>query len=458
MNSNDDKRITELIEQYFLGFLSEDEADELNCALLVNQPFRDRFRRAARLDAELRHVADEGNTSAVSGAEVCSTRTRYRGVMWGALAASILLAVGLALSSIISENELENDPRIIAAGDVIGDVHIVGLDGTTREALAGDSIASRETIRLSGEESLARVTYPDTTSVILVNNSSATLTHEKAKQVDVHRGTLVVHVANQPRNRPMILTTSQARVDVLGTDFLLTASDDATDLAVERGKVRVTRTRDAKSVIVDGGNKVVSNSSPELLVSKVKPTPVKWSMGFEDGVPAGWHGVAVQDGLPKGSHGAIQAVSDPKMNNFTIRAAQKWNDGYFMAHEDTHMHIIFKVENPNWINIFSLTRNEQFESSLYMCNSGPFHEAKAGVWYEMTLPITKWKRKDFSLNRFIEGNPPSAKEIFYEMALSNVGEDRGLVVDRIWIARGGPGEVEMTKLEIPNDEGNRNDQ
>lgn len=65
----------------------------------------------------------------------------------------------------------------------------------------------------------------------------------------------------------------------------------------------------------------------------------------------------------------------------------------------------------------------------------------------MTIPAQEWKRKQKAATEFSNGQPPVAGEVFYGMAISSVGEDRGLVVDRIWVTTDGPGKITMEKVE-----------
>ncbi|MFG0264114.1 MAG: LamG-like jellyroll fold domain-containing protein [Rhodopirellula sp. JB055] len=54
-----EQQIHDLIEKYFLGELNENEQTELRLALEAKRSYRDRFRRAAAIDAQLRHYWNE---------------------------------------------------------------------------------------------------------------------------------------------------------------------------------------------------------------------------------------------------------------------------------------------------------------------------------------------------------------------------------------------------------------
>ena len=436
----------ELIELYFLQSLSDEQNAELVESLESDKTARDRFRRAAQIDAELRHRSDR-STAPIEVRPKLASSGRRPILKLAAIAASILLITSIAWFVL----QQPNRPFIAttaALSVVSGDVHIVGRDGVRRPGSVGDSIRSQDTLQVSGEDSYAGVTFSDQTSVTLVRQSAATFSYDAGKQVTVHSGKLVANVSPQPAGHPMVMTTSQVRVDVLGTRFAVAADESTTDLAVQSGQVRVTRASGSESVIVENGERTQTKVSEQMVVSEAPPSPNTWLMDFEAGVPSGWLGDPVTDELPQGSQGAVKPVFRPEYSSQTVQAPENWTLGLFTVEATTHVHVTFKMSRPDWLNVFSQVRSSNFETSnLMLCNSAPFMRAKPDTWYTMTLPIQKWRRKQKQTTEFSDGQPPVAGEVIYGLSISSVGKERGLVVDRIWVTTDGPGKFVMELVE-----------
>jgi len=434
--------VNELIELYFLRSISDEQKTELVAVLENSKSARDRFRQAARIDAELRHLSNRDESHSVARSTVRPTT-----MILAALAASVLL-IGSVTWFARGAPDQVSVSMSAELSVVSGDVFIVGQDGVRRSGGVGDSIQPQDTLQVSGEDAFAGVTFSDKTSVTLVRHAAATFGYDAGKHVTVHSGKLVANVSPQPEGHPMILTTSQVRVDVLGTRFAVAADDSKTDIAVQSGQVRVTRADGPESIVVDNGKRVQSGTSDEMILTKTQPTPNTWSMSFELGVPEGWLGTPVTDELPSGSSCAAKAEFNPVFSNHAVQAPEDWTLGLFTVETNTHLHVTFKMSNPDWINFFSQVRASNFETSnLMLCNSAPFDHAKPDTWYTMTIPVQEWRRKQKGATEFSDGQPPVAGEVFYGLALSSVGDDRGLVVDRIWVTTDGPGTITMEPVE-----------
>jgi hypothetical protein len=73
----------------------------------------------------------------------------------------------------------------------------------------------------------------------------------------------------------------------------------------------------------------------------------------------------------------------------------------------------------------------------------PYWPPKAGEWRTVTIPLTQFQRKRDGMFR---DEPPVVGEVAYSVSISATEPDRGLVIDRIWVTRGGPGEVTAVVL------------
>jgi hypothetical protein len=125
-----------------------------------------------------------------------------------------------------------------------------------------------------------------------------------------------------------------------------------------------------------------------------------------------------------------------------IATREEWVNGLFQVQEQTHLHITLKMDRPNWLNVFFSTRNADATKptwALHIFNEVPFWQHKAGEWWTLTIPLKEFRRKRDGV---FHEEPPLVGEAVYSLSLSCTEDDRGLVVDRIWVTRDGPGRVE----------------
>ncbi len=288
--------------------------------------------------------------------------------------------------------------------------------------------------------------YADGTRLTLVGNTTVTCGDPRSKSVVVHQGTLSAWVQPQPRGKPMRLATPSAQVQVLGTRFQIEALANRTNLSVSEGLVRLVRTRDGQAVdVADGKHAIVTEKSP-LQVQDIPSLGDTWEADFEDGLPEGWDlGERVTEGLPPGLRGAVKAISketEDLGSLYNIASNEAWMQGLFVVRKGSHLHITFKMENPQWINLLIVTRtsdrHDPHYSGNYLFKDVPW--VAAGQWRTLTVPLADFER----IHR---GDVPIEDVVPYKLVLFSEGRDRGLVVDRMWITPDGPGEVLLQEVE-----------
>jgi hypothetical protein len=318
-----------------------------------------------------------------------------------------------------------------------------------RPAQAGTPIRAGETVRLKGSDATAEVAYPDGTRVLLVGNTSVTFALAAAKLVTVPEGTLFVSAAPQPPDKPMLLATPAAKVEVLGTRLAVSADETRTEVRVNDGRVKLTRSADGHWVEVPHGKSTVASKSAgreTLTLRDIPEPPDTWEADFEGGLPAGFErGVWVTDGLPRGSKGAVRAGPVDKRHlgeegvYFDVITPEHWYDGMFSVHADTHVHFTYKMDEPGWVNVFIMARSpgppRAYEIN-YLFNDLIFSPPEPGRWKTVSIPVSKFNR----LAGPRGSGGPFENEVPYRMLFSSKG-DRGLVIDRVWVTRGGPGVV-----------------
>jgi hypothetical protein len=99
------------------------------------------------------------------------------------------------------------------------------------------------------------------------------------------------------------------------------------------------------------------------------------------------------------------------------------------------------MERPDWLNVFIIVRepNGPFAGN-YLFNR-PVFRRPAGQWQTLTIPLT-----EFSKAGSERGESLPAHLVPF-LVLFSSDNDRGLVIDRIWVTRGGSGIVEFKDIE-----------
>lgn len=120
------------------------------------------------------------------------------------------------------------------------------------------------------------------------------------KQMRMHHGELAATVTRQPVGAAMLITTPQALVEVVGTEYALVADADSTRLETIHGAVTLTRRSDHASLTIAAGEYAVVRDGVDFSVRSVavtaaEPTAIPLlgtlpetllSFDFEDGVPS----------------------------------------------------------------------------------------------------------------------------------------------------------------------------
>jgi hypothetical protein len=116
--------------------------------------------------------------------------------------------------------------------------------------------------------------------------------------------------------------------------------------------------------------------------------------------------------------------------------------GLFAVHDDSHFHVTFKMDRPSWINIFLIAHyRDGTHSSNYLFNDARFWPQRPGQWRTLTIPLSQFKRLEADRRIPWRDDTPSI------VLFSAPGADRGLVIDRMWVTRGGPGVVQSSEVE-----------
>ncbi len=183
---------------------------------------------------------------------------RRRTTAWllGAAAALILLGVSGVLFLRAPDAGFASIVRI---AEWNGAVRWTGDGGRPIRGLrVGDELAGG-TLEVGAADSWAELTFDDGTKVWASGPAIVTFSEgPEGKRIHLRKGELSLDVAPQSSGYPLRLQTPSAEVEVLGTQFNVTADDSATRLAVHEGLVRVTRLADGKTRDVPADHHVVA--------------------------------------------------------------------------------------------------------------------------------------------------------------------------------------------------------
>jgi ferric-dicitrate binding protein FerR (iron transport regulator) len=427
---------------YCNGTLSTDEFAKLERLLLDDAESRALFRRYLGIDVALSVYGDSTASHWVSDGRARHWKAPRR--MFGAAAVAILAAV--ATLWVVFFQRQASATVIGTLEQVTGNVRILGSDGKIRAITANTPLGNGDTVRTRGSESSTVMAYSDGTRLTLVGNTSVTCGDHRSKSIVVHEGTLAASVQPQPREKPMLLTTPSAQVQVLGTRFQIEALANRTDLNVTEGHVRVVRISDGNTVDVSDGKHAVVTEQNKLLVQDIPIVSDRWEIDFEQALPTGWDdGEPVTDGLPPGSRGGVKCVfseNEDLGGMYRISSNEAWLQGLFAIRKSSHLHVTFKMDNPNWVNVLLVTRTSDPHDPRFSGNYllKEFPSIGAGLWQTLSVPLAHFER-------IHSGTVPLEEVVPYKLTFFSDAPDRGLVIDRIWVTPDGPNEVVLQKVE-----------
>lgn len=376
--------------------------------------------------------ADLGGPKPPTAPPATSARRPSRGRI-AALAASVMAVVLVVAWYGVMRWEASSPGTI---SGIAGRVEVVRGDQPAIVLGADDiehgpwPLKADDAIRTDGSGT-AMLRLADGTEMRVGSDAEVVLSHRSAARVTLWKGTLRASVAPQSARRPMTFTTPHADVRVLGTELELLAYGTRTEVAVTEGRVRVVRTTDRAEAEVAAGEFVsVKDSGPLSVIHWPRPPDV-WDEDFEE-LPAGWSGRLVREGLPQGSRGALKgvAVNDARGRN-TVAESPTRPQGLFAWHDDSVLHVTFRVQPPAWFHIYLVTRTyPQNESPFAWCLIDPrLWQAQPGEWRTVHIPLADFRPLGFEPER------PSLGRIPIGLSVVGPGDLPGIEIDSLRVDR-----------------------
>lgn len=429
------EELTRLLSKLLDEGLAEEEHARLEEMLLDDPEARQLYMRWIDLQVELEcTLLPPRQCMPVPPAPTASST--MRGWKWAA-AALVLLGVGSALFFWLRPPGEDSWP--LAKIETITGKALVIRGGQELSLSPGGSVQPGDTLELQGDVSRAEVVHGDGARLTLVGPTLVVYPEEGEAPVLVRKGNVTVETS-----KPFAVATRTAEVRVLGTVFSVEVAPERTSIRVDEGQVQVTRASDRQVLVVDEGERVIVEKVNDLISKPILLPPAEWDIDFEQGLPAGGtHGEYVTQGLPPGSRGGVgaQRMVWRETVYHAVGLQVQWIDGLFSVREASHLHIKYRMNNPDWLTLVILTRQAnsvQGPGQLYLFRCMLHADIREHPWQTITIPLSSFQRdKDGTP----VPQPPGATEAVVGLMVVAEEPDRGLVVDRIWVTRGGPGGV-----------------
>jgi ferric-dicitrate binding protein FerR (iron transport regulator) len=222
---------------------------------------------------------------------------------------------------------------------VDGEVAVVA--GAARgPARTGDVLKAGQGVETGPGKAMAVLSFPDGTRIEARADTLLRDVRQKGgpagksgKAFYLQHGSLWAEVRPQPAEHPLVISSPRGEARVVGTVFTLKADADPKGtlrLDVQEGKVRFTRSSDARAVDVGAGHSVSSGQGPDLVVLRSQDE----AQSFQDGrypAPdyAGTRDTQLAEKSPQTSYGGAKTlqveVEDPREKKKDTWPLLRWD-------------------------------------------------------------------------------------------------------------------------------------
>ncbi|HEX3132399.1 MAG TPA: FecR family protein, partial [Planctomycetota bacterium] len=264
-----------LADAYLDDALDEAQTERLLIYLRDSHAAREHLQALTAIDHELRGLA--GNTTAGGAARLAvlarirssggskrfrlaveqqltanaprSRRlTRWTGRLrprqrWSSLAAAVLLAVvlGMAWRAFANPTLPPIEPQALAVVETLTGWVTVQHDDQDETIHIGQSVNPGEVVA-TGDNASATLRLRDGTRLTLTGNGALRLPAIDGARAGLEHGTVIAAVTPQAADAPPVVSTSDAAIRVLGTEFTLSTEPGTTMLRVSHGIVALRTT------------------------------------------------------------------------------------------------------------------------------------------------------------------------------------------------------------------------
>lgn len=230
------------------------------------------------------------------------------------------------------------------------------------------------------------------------------------KQVRMKHGELAASVAKQPPGASMLISTAQALVEVVGTEYALVADADSTRLETTRGAVTLTRWSDRASLTIAAGEFAVVRNGVDFSVrsaATTAPLPnaippggalpeALLSFDFEDGIqPAGWIKGKVMTGPTRPGNRYCLSGEHDSAAPWTMVKLDAGADGTLFIYDST-VELSFDYwvdERVGSLDFYAWNDNQQ-DSFGSMDHHLPIPARSTRTWTRATVRLEGWHTPD----------------------------------------------------------------
>ncbi len=332
----------------------------------------------------------------------------------------------------------------------------------SREVADGTVLESGDTLRTIGENSFAVVKFHDGTILTVTAESQLTCKEVNSqKRVGIPTGEVVAQVARQKESCPMVITTSNAEAEVLGTKLTMYTDVALTELAVHEGKVLFRRIADGQAVNVLGGECAVAAADADLAPRPIQAAPREWDADFESGLPGRWgDGVWVPGERLMDSNGAVRAVRRPEEQGDEpapcfVTTGRNWAQGLFRVEDDTHLNFRYKLTTPGRFVVRVNARTDGPTATFvgtFVYQRHEMWEIPRNQWQTACIPLSQFRKFDTNPSRGAATTELKTGNVVTLLIFRTQAKDPGLMIDHIWVTRGSPESASVLgPSELPGD-------
>lgn len=149
-------------------------------------------------------------------------------------------------------------PEMVRLVGMNGSLQWTGDGGQVERNLQIGHLLGGGTLESLSADSWAVLEFHDGSTVTVFGQTMLTFSHQDRKELHLRQGKLSAHVKPQPIDKPMLIHSPTARLEVLGTQFNVDVEATSTLLNVNEGRVRVTRLSDGQVLEVPANHQVVA--------------------------------------------------------------------------------------------------------------------------------------------------------------------------------------------------------
>ena len=280
-----------LIHRHLDGITSPEDVAELSRQIESDPDTRLLYLQLARVHATL--SMPESDESTEAEAQILELPEHHDSANRGRQRLGRLTTVSIAAVVLIAAAyflQPRDEPQIVRITGLSGSLSWTGDGGRVVGDLDVGSDLAGGTIEGRSPNSWIELSFLDGSTVMLSGaNSMLTFSDHGQKKFQLKEGTFTANVKPQRQDRPMIVRTRTASLEVLGPQFNVAADLYSTTLSVSKGSVRVNRLTEDKKVVVASGNRAVVVPDHDISLAPIPDSVHQWKSRLHLGDSAQRH-------------------------------------------------------------------------------------------------------------------------------------------------------------------------